>query len=107
MSDQPSLDFQPHRLHRRTDPDTSVAAAERARALVEGHEAQILNALRWGYVPEYGLTSEQIGDRTELGQVPVARRLRAMAERNLVIATEQRRANRSGRAAIVWKAVRS
>ncbi len=102
MSDQLALEFNPHRLHRRTDPDTSVAAAEAAVAIIAGHETMILTTLRLR--PFSGLTSEEIGDRTELGQVPVARRLRAMVERNLVIATEGRRANRSGRRAIVWKA---
>ena len=102
MSDQGALDFQPHRLHRRTDPDTSEAAAKAAYAVVQGHEHVISIALSGNPT---GLTSEEIGDYTSLGQVPVARRLRAMAERNLVIATDERRRNRSGRAAIVWKAV--
>ena len=101
MSDQFALDFQPHRLYRRTDPDTSADAAKAAYAIIGRHEQMIMDAL---HDFPHGLTSEEIGDVTNLGQVPVARRLRAMAERKLVIATAERRANRSGRAAIVWRA---
>lgn len=105
MTDQQAFEFNPSRLHRTTDPETSVDAAEAAGAIIAGHEGMILRTLHsrrsrvWS-----GLTSEEIGDVTGLGHVAVARRMRAMADRGLVIETSERRVNRSGIKAIVWKA---
>ena len=100
MSEQGALDF--HRLHRTTDPETSVAAAKAAGAIIGRHEARILEALRSR--PFSGATSQQLGILTGLGYYAVARRLRAMADRGLVIETDECRANFSGKQAIVWKA---
>jgi DNA-binding IclR family transcriptional regulator len=60
----------------------------------------ILDALRSH--PDGG-TSEEISEWTNLRLVTVSPSLRPMARLGLVIATEERRRNRSGVRAIVWK----
>jgi len=98
-----ALPFEPHKLARTTDPDTSKAAARSTKELRLRHAAFIMAALRdVGY---RGLTSEEISEEYSemLDMVAVARRMKELERRGLVERTVERRKNRSGRLARVWR----
>ena len=98
---------------RKSDPETSRAAAE--RALIAGDEADIYACLRLSGVP---LAAEEISDRLGWqdhgGHVRVNRRLSRMCDcvtdeygallrTALIERTEEKHVNRSGRAAFKYK----
>ena len=89
--------FDPITLSRTTDPDTSHAAALTVQELREHHMTKIVNALT------YPMTAEQIADCIDLDYVAVNRRMREIEKSGLVVETTDRRKNRSGRYAIVWR----
>lgn len=90
------LTWDPRTLARRDDPSTSVAAAQRTKGLANAHEALILDALTEG--PG---TSYDIAERTQLSQVQVARRMKALEQRGLVC-TAGVAPGPTGRACGVW-----
>jgi len=66
-------DFDPRRLARKTDPESSREAARHAllAGRVRGHEERILRTLRQARQP---LTAKEIGQRVGLSNVQVCRR---------------------------------
>lgn len=89
----------PEARARNSDPQTSHDAATSVD--VSRLQRICLEAIR-GAVD--GLTSEQLATVTGLPLVTVSPRLRPLAENNLIYAGERRK-NRSGRTAIVWRPV--
>lgn len=85
-------------LFRRSDPDTSKAAGERAREFLGDHERRILEALAAG--PG---TKDELAHRCGLSEQQVARRMAGMKRRGLVVDTGERRASASGCAERVWR----
>ena len=95
---QTEIDFEPHKLARNTDPDTSHDAAKSSKSLRENHFALILQAL---VIPG---TAEQIGYAiTSMTYAAVSRRLKELEGAGLICRTEERRKTSSGRQAIVWE----
>lgn len=88
-----------HERARRTDPETSHAAAK-AVDFAHGHFALIMGSLK-----EHGAgTIYEIAERTGLDHVQVARRLPELARANppVVRRTAERRKSPKGRACDVW-----
>jgi hypothetical protein len=85
---------------RRSDPDTSRAAA--ARTPVAALEDRVLRALR---VSKEGMTTHELAWLLKLELVSVSPRMRPLAQKNLVRDTGERRASDNGRSSIVWKAI--
>lgn len=82
---------------RTNDPDTSKAAGNLVGNFKEQHFLRIMEGLG---VPR---TAEQIADEIILDYVAVNRRLPELERQGLVVRTDVRRTNRSGRKAIVWR----
>jgi predicted Rossmann fold nucleotide-binding protein DprA/Smf involved in DNA uptake len=86
-------------LARRSDPETSHAAAVRVVEFSAGHHAAIIAALRDGPATIYG-----IAERTRLEVHAVARRLPELARAGQVAETGTTAPSPSGRECRVWKA---
>lgn len=71
---------------RRSDHDTSAAAAVKALSFKAGHEATIYAALANG-----DMTAKEIAEVTRLDSVQVSRRLKSMTERRLIERTSLKR----------------
>lgn len=84
---------------RTSDPISSDEAAETVP--VTKLEAVCLSAIRASLL---GLTSEELAMMTKLSLVTVSPRLRPLEQKGLIMKRGTSR-NRSGRQAIVWKAV--
>lgn len=69
-------------LARRTDPQTSHAAADRVPSFKAKHEAAIYGAIF--EAGERGATAKEIASVTDLTDVQVNRRLSAMGERRVI-----------------------
>lgn len=93
----PSVAFEPHKLARAEDPDTSKAAARAARDLRECHHGIILDVLLGG--PK---TSEEIAAASSLRHDQVWRRAGELRDKGYIKDTGDRRPNASGRPATVW-----
>lgn len=99
MSAQASLfDLDPARA-RRSDPETSKAAARSIP--VADLEKRVLEALR---DHPLGLTSHDVANLLDLDLVSVSPRFRPLVEKGLILETSERRSGPSGRKSIVWKA---
>lgn len=85
---------------RRTDPETSKTAAQRARVSAQAHNGKILGALRVGGA----LTYVEIAAATALEPVQVARRMAALHKAGLVRRLEQTKPTPSGCDAHCWEA---
>lgn len=84
---------------RRTDPETSHAAAALAAPIADRHRRLILGALA-----RRPMSSTEIARFTGLSMVQVARRMHELVEVELAHDTGARRPTESGRASIVWGA---
>lgn len=93
-------EFNPHKLHRREDPETSVDSAHKAKLISRLHNNLIILALE-----DRDGTAEEIGIRCNLTDVQVSRRLKSLEDNGEVERTAERRKKRSGRTAIVWKRI--
>lgn len=93
-------DFEP--VARRTDPDTSWAAAEDASVNAATHRARVLAALR---AHPDGLTDFELGDLLGLQQTSVGKRRGELRDKGLVFNAGFKRPAPSGSMSIVWKAV--
>jgi len=87
---------------RATDPETSREAGERAEEFLAEHHARILGSL----MVDGPATIYEIGWRTGLGHVAVARRMSELQRKGVVETTGDTRRGPSGRSARVWRAVR-
>lgn len=97
---QLSIDFNPARLARRTDPGTSHEAAERVQEFGAGQCAKILECLqRFG--PQ---GPEQIGQRLNLDPYAVRKRLPELQRAKKAEPTGENRMTISGRHERVWMA---
>lgn len=86
---------------RKTDPDTSVAAAKSMTFVAGEHHKLILDVMAIARRP---MAAEEIGDRTDtLTQVQVNRRLSELEAGCLVVKTDQKHTNRSGRGAYKYR----
>jgi DNA-binding MarR family transcriptional regulator len=85
--------------YRRTDPRTSVAAAQSVEPAPL--EALVLECL---YRRPAGLTTHELADLLHLELVTVSPRMRPLASKGLVVDSGERRAGPSGRKSIVWRA---
>lgn len=84
---------------RSTDPTTSHTAARSMRTSAAEHRKRILGVLN-----DHGdLTPEQIGDRCGLGSVQVCRRMAELERLGKAEPTGERRRNRNGSPARVWR----
>ncbi len=97
MEDREAIPFEPHKLARQTDVDTSHDAAESIKASRETQHSEILRAMKSAGFP---LTAENIGDI--LGY-PVWRRMTELEEACLILRTDIKRRNRSGRQAYCYE----
>lgn len=84
---------------RYTDPDTSHLAAQSVD--VTKLEGAVLDALK--AAPD-GLTSEELSERLGLSLVTVSPRLRPLVNKYKVYSNGDKRRNRSGRSALIWRA---
>lgn len=92
--------FDPARLARREDPQTSKDAASGARELQAHHEHLIVNALH--YMGERGGTKDEIAEVCGIDSVAVARRMAKLRDEGRV-AEEGTRTLASGRQGTVWR----
>ena len=96
---QAALDFTPRA--RRTDPETSHAAARSMKHGAADHRHKILRALK-----EHGPGSiYRLAELTGLSHVSVARRLPELQEALQAIPTERKDISPSGRGCRVWAAL--
>lgn len=98
--------FKPHKLARRTDPDTSRFAARSAGVLARRHEALILDCLN---THRRG-TSEQIAKYISLSGysidgVKVSRRMKKLVLAGKIVNTGKTRLTVNNRPATVWMLV--
>ena len=84
---------------RSTDPETSHDAAKFDTSFLQ---QQVLFTL----LKEGPLTSEEVSEILQINLVSISPRFRPLVEKGFVIDTGERRKNKSGRSAILWKAVR-
>lgn len=95
--------FEWHKSVRRDDPDTSKDAAKSAKSLASKHHEIILGVLRASTQP---LAAEEIADRTDtLNHVHIGKRLIELERGQLVVKTDEKHTNISGRQAYRYRAV--
>ena len=98
--DQLSISFDPPRA-RRSDPETSRIAAERANEFAAAHYQKILTALS-----EIGKGSiYDVADRAGMSHVQVARRTAEMDGKRIRTIPGEKRRSPSGRPCRVWTAI--
>lgn len=98
------LAFDYTRLARSTDPDTSQAAAVRAREFSGKHAAAIYV---WLADHPAGGTKDEISKGTGIDSIAVARRISELRETAGVYDSGERRKTPTGRSACVWKVNRA
>jgi predicted ArsR family transcriptional regulator len=82
-------------------PDTSVAAAEALQPDAKTLREDVLRAIRAS--GEWGMTADEVAARLRLTPFTTRPRCTELRAAGLIVDSGQRRANASGRAAIVWK----
>lgn len=95
---QTAFDFDPRTLARRSDPETSHAAARKVTAFGESHAGRIYDALR--NAGDRGATYREIAQAAGMEPVAVARRMHGMEARGLIGRTVEKRGG-----CVVWTAV--
>jgi hypothetical protein len=86
---------------RRSDPDTSKAAAKSTNASrLEGIVLKYLRSIK-----PFGATSREISEKVHIDFVSICPRLRPMERKGLVKDSGRRADNPSGKKAIVWVAI--
>lgn len=101
MSEHPTLPFEPRKLVRGTDPDTSRNAALASQELRARHHATILEVL---WIHGRAMAAEEIADQVSgLDATAVCRRLRELVTAGEIEATSERHRNRSGRMAVRYR----
>jgi len=89
-----------HGASRSTDPMTSKKAAESVDATKL--EKMVLEAVKRS--GEKGMTCEEVADKIEMEVVSVSPRFAPLKRKGLIYRTDLRRAGKSGRGRIIWKA---
>lgn len=97
---QLDLDFQASQRARRSDPETSHAAARAAVGLAADHHAKILGSL----ITQGAGTIYELAERICLDHVAVARRLPELEARQVARPTQVTRQGPTGRQCRVWEA---
>ena len=96
-------DDQFNRSHaRKTDPETSHAAAESAQGIAADHCRTILHTLGWNSRP---LAVEQLEALCGLTKWQISRRMSDLKKAGKIEESEERHRNQNGRSAIKWKIV--
>lgn len=98
MNPQLALDFS--KRARREDPDTSKVAAASAVQFGHAHQAAIVGSL----MTQGPGTIYEIGERTGLDHVAVARRMKELQELGAARPREETKAGPTGRQCRVWEA---
>lgn len=91
------LPFEPHKLARQTDVDTSHDAAESMRVSRETQHKAVIGVMEQIGAP---LTAEKIG---EILGYPVWRRMNELEQAGLIVRTNIKWKNRSGRQAYCYE----
>ena len=86
---------------RNSDPNTSHMAADDIQPHVTNLQHMVLSALQ----DNGAMTTEQVAEYLGINIVSISPRFRPMAIRGVISDTGERRQNKSGRSAIVWRAV--
>jgi predicted transcriptional regulator len=81
-----------------TDAETSKEAAKLNTSFLQ---QQVLSVL----IKEGPMTAEQVSEFTGISQQSLTPRFRPLAEKGLIMDTGERRKNRSGKSAILWRAI--
>lgn len=97
MEDRETIPFEPYKLARQTDVDTSHDAAESIKTSRETQHQAILAAMKLANAP---LTAEKIG---EVLGYPVWRRMTELEQAGLIVRTNIKWKNRSGRQAYCYE----
>ena len=85
-------------LARNSDPDTSKDAAKLNTTFLQ---QQVLFCL----LKNGSCTAEEVSELVGISQQSITPRFRGLVEKGLIMDTGERRKNRSGRSAILWRAV--
>lgn len=93
-ADHPTLPFEPRKLARNTDPDTSHAAAEDSGKTRARHHRVIMDAFHKR--PEEKMTSEEVSERVYLTHDQVWRRMNELCDAGSVVKLDEKHRNRSG-----------
>lgn len=88
--------------YRKSNPDTSKSAADKARDLALAHKALVVSVLKHGRP----YTSEEIAAMLRLDPLQVMKRISDLRNDGSIEDTGARRENASGRKAAVWKLVK-
>jgi hypothetical protein len=83
-----------------THPETSFAAAERAKLRVGSHRKEVFDLIR--LAGPRGMTDDEIEAETGRQHQSVSARRRGLAEDKLIVDSGARRFTRGGSRAIVW-----
>ena len=98
---QPGLFDNPPPRARRTDPDTSHAAANSMAEGAKGQRSRI-----HAYLTEFGPhTADELDEALDLRVTSAGRRLSELKEKGLAERTTEKRPTRSGRGAYAWRAL--
>ena len=92
-----NIPFEPHKLARSTDPDTSYDAAVSMHTNRVSQHQEIMRAMKSANAP---MTAENIGDVLNYA---VWRRMTELEEADLIVRTDIKRKNKSGRQAYCYE----
>jgi DNA-binding MarR family transcriptional regulator len=87
------------------DPETAYAAAAAVEDNVTHLQRIVLDALL--VAGDKGMTSQEISDYTKIDRVTISPRLRPLADKGLIVDSEERRPGNTGKMGIVWKTTHS
>lgn len=99
MSEQLSIDFSAAAHRRRTDPDTSRAAAESMYGAIESILRRLLDAFR----DRGPMTRTEISAIVGLTDYQASKRISDLKNAGAIVDAGERRPGPSGRAQIVWR----
>jgi hypothetical protein len=98
------MDQLPFPKVRHDHPDTARAAASQAWPVAKTQRERVLWAVKF-YTGHGGMTDEELQHYLELDPSTERPRRVELVERGLIVDSGERRKTRSGRSAIVWRAV--
>ena len=101
MEQQLSIEFDPHLMARRSDPETSHKASERALKFARGQAEEVFDCLV-KYGPQ---TADEIAKRTKLTSVQICRRLPDLLKKHMAEPTGITRPSASNCQEREWRAI--